>query len=114
MASFPLFHKDLAKTPVFTLKNIVIQSFTLEPLYYKECYTNVHTFLICFFAIFDTILILFWETYGRIYVLVKTQIYKFKRVIEYEKSTNHDTRLVPLTTIISYSTILYHIIVDSQ
>ena len=114
MASFSLFHKDLAKTPVFTLTNIVIQSFTLEPLYYKGCYTNVHTFLICFFAIFDTILILFWETYGRIYVLVKTQIYKFKRVIEYEKSTNHDTRLVPLTTIISYSTILYHIIVDSQ
>ncbi|MBQ9834590.1 MAG: hypothetical protein IJO33_05330 [Bacilli bacterium] len=31
-----------------------------------------------------------------------------------KKSTNHDTRLVPLDTIISYSTILYHTIVDSQ
>ena len=31
-----------------------------------------------------------------------------------KKSTNHDTRLVPLTTIISYSTILYHMIVESQ
>ncbi len=31
-----------------------------------------------------------------------------------KKSTNHDTRLVLIDTIISYSTILYHIIVDSQ
>ena len=31
-----------------------------------------------------------------------------------KKSTKQDTRLVPLATIISYSTILYHIIVDSQ
>lgn len=31
-----------------------------------------------------------------------------------KKSTNHDTRLVPLTTIISYSTILYHKNVYSQ
>ena len=31
-----------------------------------------------------------------------------------KKSTNHDTGLVLIDTIISYSTILYHIIVDSQ
>ena len=31
-----------------------------------------------------------------------------------KKNTNHNTRLVLITTIISYSTILYHIIVDSQ
>ena len=31
-----------------------------------------------------------------------------------KKSTNHDASLVPLATIISYSTILYHITVDSQ
>lgn len=31
-----------------------------------------------------------------------------------KKSTNHDTRLVSLTTIISYSTILYHKNVNSQ
>ena len=60
MASFPLFHKGLVKTQVFTLANIVIQSFTLEPLYYKGRYTNIHTFLICFFAIFDIFLMILW------------------------------------------------------
>ena len=31
-----------------------------------------------------------------------------------KKSTNHDTKLVPKATIISYSTILYHKNVNSQ
>lgn len=31
-----------------------------------------------------------------------------------KKNTNHDARLVPLATIISYSTILYHKNVNSQ
>ena len=31
-----------------------------------------------------------------------------------KKRTNHDTRLALIDIIISYSTILYHIIVDSQ
>ena len=31
-----------------------------------------------------------------------------------KKSTNHDTRLVLVDTIISYSTILYHNIINSQ
>ena len=40
VASFPLFHKVLVKTQVFTPANIVIQSFTLEPLYYKGSKVN--------------------------------------------------------------------------
>ena len=31
-----------------------------------------------------------------------------------KKSTNHNTRLVPLVTIITYSTILYHKNINSQ
>ena len=52
VASFPLFYKGLVKTQVFTLPNIVIQSFTLEPLCYKRCYTNVIQMLYRFFWYF--------------------------------------------------------------
>lgn len=69
VASFPLFHKVLVKTQVFTPANIVIQSFTLESLYYKGRYTNVIQIFLRFFVIFDTNLILFWLFYGRTYGL---------------------------------------------
>ena len=114
MASFLLFYKVLAKILVFTLANIAIQSLTLESLYYKGCYTNVIQIFLRFFSIFDTILMIFLISLWPIYVLIKTQINKFKGLLNMKKSTNHDTRLVLIDTIISYSTILYHIIVDSQ
>lgn len=45
---------------------------------------------------------------------LRHKIINFRGLLNMKKSTNLSARLVLIDTIISYSTILYHIIVDSQ
>ena len=60
---------------------------------------------------FNTFLKSLWPN---LWPKLRHKFINLRRLLNMKKRTNHDTRLALIDIIISYSTILYHIIVDSQ